>query len=86
MSAKKNAIYVLKHASSLEIYVIDTNNKLMRLCCPFSVTVIFSVGDLSVGQKLNVTQVKTTIGLITVFIIKGKAYFYYYFEINSKKM
>jgi hypothetical protein len=78
---KKEMAEVLKYASPNELYIITWENKLLRLCCPFTVIAMHEVGELMIGELLFVDEVKVTQDLITVYLIKGKAYFYYHFEI-----
>ncbi|MCB0743780.1 MAG: hypothetical protein KDC67_07750 [Ignavibacteriae bacterium] len=54
---------------------------LKKLFCPFQVIVLVSAGELMKGQKVWVQEVKITMELKTVYIIKGKAYYYYHFDI-----
>ena len=71
----------LEHSSSEWIYILTWNNLLKQLFTPFEVEVIRSVGDLEIGQIVWVSQVKVTPQLKTVYIIKGKAYYFFHFDI-----
>jgi hypothetical protein len=42
--------------------------------------VLIEVGELELGKIVLVEKVKVTYQLITVFQIKGKLYYYYYFD------
>ena len=71
----------LEHSSSEWIYILTWNNLLKQLFTPFEVEVIRSVGDLEIGQIVWVSQVKVTPQLKTVYIIEGKAYYFFHFDI-----
>jgi hypothetical protein len=71
----------LKYSSSEWIYILTWNNLLKQLFTPFEVEVIRSVGDLEIGQIVWVSQVKVTPQLKTVYIIEGKAYYFFHFDI-----
>ena len=71
----------LEYSSSEWIYIVTWNNVLRQLLTPFKVAVISSVGELEIGQMVWVSQVKVTPQLKTVYIIKGKAYYYFHFDI-----
>jgi len=71
----------LEYSSSEWIYIVTWNNVLRQLLTPFKVAVISSVGELEIGQVVWVSQVKVTPQLKTVYIIKGKAYYYFHFDI-----
>ena len=71
----------LEHSSSEWIYILTWNNLLKQLFTPFEVEVIRSAGDLEIGQIVWVSQVKVTPQLKTVYIIEGKAYYFFHFDI-----
>lgn len=71
----------LEHSSSEWIYILTWNNLLKQLFTPFEVEVIRSVGALEIGQIVWVSQVKVTPQLKTVYIIEGKAYYFFHFDI-----
>ncbi|SHE78344.1 hypothetical protein SAMN05444377_101235 [Flavobacterium fontis] len=72
---------LLKYSSPRVIYVVTWNNLLKKVICPFKVRVIKAVGTHKKGKIIWVEEVKVTLELKTVFIIEGKAYYYFYFEI-----
>jgi len=74
-------VELLKYSSPKTIYVVTWNNILKLLFCPFKVKAKNSIGDIKKGHVVWVEQVKVTLDLKTVFIIKGKAYYYYHFDI-----
>lgn len=71
----------LKYSSPRELYVVTWNNLLKLLITPFKVAVKQEIGSLKQGQIVWVEQVKVTMELKTVFVIKGQNYFYHYFDI-----
>ena len=77
----KELAELLKYSSSNELYVVTYNNLLKLLVCPFKVIVLNSVGNMKTNEIVWVEQVKVTRDIKTVFVIKGKAYFYFHFEI-----
>lgn len=77
----KELAELLKYSSSKELYIVTWNNLLKLLFCPFKVLVKQDIGLLKKGQKVMVEEVKITYELKTVYLIKGVAYFYYYFDI-----
>lgn len=72
---------LLKYSSPKAIYVITWNNILKLVFCPFKVKAKISIGEIKQNQMVWVDEVKVTLELKTVFIIKGKAYYYYHFDI-----
>jgi hypothetical protein len=79
---KKELAELLKYSNSQEIYVITHYGVLIRLFCPFKVTVLQDIGTLKSGQTVLVQEIKVTIELKTVYIIDNEAYFYCYFNIE----
>jgi hypothetical protein len=77
----KHLAELLRDSSPKALWIITYNNLLKILFCPFSVLVLTDIGTLKKGQKVWVEEIKVTKELKTVYIIKGKAYYYYYFEI-----
>ena len=71
----------LKYSSSDWIYIVTWNNLLKQLFTPFKVAVKASVGELEIGQIVWVSQVKVTPQIKTVYIIEGKAYYFFHFDI-----
>ncbi|MFT6638395.1 MAG: hypothetical protein ACJAYP_000972 [Flavobacterium sp.] len=78
---KKELAETLKYSSPRVLYIITWNNLLKKLFCPFKVVVIQSVGELYFGEEVFVEEVKVDMELRTVYIIRGKAYHYFNFEI-----
>ena len=72
---------LLKYASPLSILVVTYQNKIIELKCPFRAELKNDIGILQKGKIELVEMVKISTSLITVFIIKGEAYYYYHFNI-----
>jgi hypothetical protein len=71
---------LLKYSSPKELYIITWNNILILLYCPFKVLVLVNIGALKCDDIVLVDEVRITPELKTVFIIKDKAYYYFYFD------
>ena len=82
---EKQLADLLRYASPKELYVVDYNNKLKLLICPFEVLVKYDIDSLKRHQIVLVDEVKITLELISVFIINGRGYYYYHFEIMVAK-
>jgi hypothetical protein len=78
---EKELAELLKYSSPKELWVIDASNKLIVLYCPFKVKVNKGIGGLIINQIVYVEEIKITPDVITVYIIKKIAYYYYHFEI-----
>ncbi len=78
---KNQLAEILKYCSPKVLYVVTWNNLLKTILCPFKVRVLNPVGELRKGEIVFVDEIKVTIELKTIFIIKGKAYYYYHFDI-----
>ncbi|MBA4155648.1 MAG: hypothetical protein C0512_15025 [Flavobacterium sp.] len=63
------------------MYVVTWNNLFKRLFCPFKVRVLNPVGELRVGEIVFVDEIKVTPELKTIYVINGKAYYYFHFDI-----
>lgn len=72
---------ILRYSSPTTLLIVTWNNLLKELFCPFQVKVRHPIGTLKKGEKVWVDNVKVTIKLTTVFIVQGRAYYYYHFEI-----
>lgn len=70
----------LKYSNPNEIWIVGWDNHLIVLKCPFQILVLENIGYLKKGNIELVVEIKVTKELITVFIIKGEAYYYYYFD------
>lgn len=79
--ARKQIAEIFKIVGTDSVLVVTKYGKLKRLNCPFGVICITEVYPLCRGKKYMVESVKMTIKLEDVFIINGKAYFVWYFQI-----
>tara|TARA_R110000782_G_scaffold181182_1_gene271532 strand:- start:1418 stop:1678 length:261 start_codon:yes stop_codon:yes gene_type:complete len=77
----KQLIEILKYSHPNQLYVVTWNNLLKLLITPFKVSVLGQLEGFVLGEIVWVDEVKVTKELKTVFIIKGHAYNYYYFDI-----
>lgn len=75
---------LLKYSNSKELYIIDFNNLLKLLFCPFKVRVKHDIGGLKSNQIVWVDEIKITDKLTTVYVVQGQAYYYNHFEILDK--
>lgn len=78
---KKQLVELLKYSHPNKLYVIDWENSLVLLVCPFKAKVKSDIGDLKAKEIVYVDEIKVTLELITVFVVKNEAYYYYHFEI-----
>lgn len=78
---KEEWVDFLKYLSPYSILIINYNDKLVEVNCPFKVLVLESISSLIKGKVYSVDKIMVSTTLLTVFIIKGKAYYYYHFEI-----
>ncbi len=76
----KNLAEQLKYSSSEWVYIVTWNNMLKQLFTPFKVLVLSDIGQLIKGEIVLVEQVKVTYQLRTVYVVGGKAYYYFYFD------
>ena len=73
----------LKEMSPKELYIVNHNNELEILICPFEVILKEDISFLRKHQVVFVELIKVTRDLKTVFIIQGKAFFAIHFYIPS---
>lgn len=74
-------VELFKYFSPHSILVITWYGRLKVLHCPFTVKAEVSIGKLVKGQYVLVECVKMATNGKTVFVIKGEAYQYFYFDI-----
>lgn len=72
---------ILKHCSPNSLLIINEDNRLQEIFCPFKVLVLVDIGKLKQYETVSVDEIKVTRELITIFLIKENHYYYYYFEI-----
>ncbi|WP_029034072.1 hypothetical protein [Salinimicrobium terrae] len=80
----KQLAEILKYSSPQTLYIVTWNNLLKILYCPFEVIVRQQIGELTKDEKVSVEAVKVTTKLKTVYIVRGRAYFYCHFEIIDR--
>ena len=78
---KKYIQEIFKYVRTDSILIISAQGHLERLSCPFKVLVIVDVHSLKKGQEKAVIAVKVADNLIDVYIIEGKAFYYFNFRI-----
>jgi hypothetical protein len=83
---KKYIEDVFKYCKTDSILVMNQTGQLQRLQCPFEVIVISDVGELYKGLICLVSAVKIDLTLIDVYIIKGKAYYFFNFRVLERKI
>lgn len=71
----------LKYISPFEIYVVNRENELECLKCPFKVRVKYNIGVLVKDEIVLVDKVKITKDLISVYVIRNQSYYCYHFVI-----
>lgn len=72
---------LLQYSDDHTILIVNGRGRLEELICPFTVKAITNVGTIKKGDIQLVESIKITIRIITVYVIKGKAYYYFHFEI-----
>lgn len=72
---------ILRFSTPKSLLIVNYNNLLKELFCPFLVVAMSSIGKLEEGERYNVEEIKVTKNLKTVYIILGDAYYYHHFEI-----
>lgn len=77
----KELAEILKYSSPKTLYIVTWNNILKLLFCPFRVKVLKNIGDLTIGEVVFVDEIKVDTNLKTVYMIRGKPYYYHSFEI-----
>lgn len=71
----------LKYISPFEIYIVNRENELECLQCPFKVKIKYNIGILVKDEIVLVDKVKITKDLISVYIIRNQSYYCYHFVI-----
>lgn len=78
---EKELAELLRYCSANELYVVTYKNVLTLLICPFEVLVKYDIDKFKKHQIVLVDEVKITMELISVYMIKGRGYYFYHFEI-----
>jgi len=79
--SNKHLIELLKYCSPHIIYVVNGQNRIIKLHTPFKLKVLQDVGVLRKNQRVSCTELKITNEGRIVFYIDGKNYHTYYFDI-----
>jgi len=82
--SNKELIELLKYCSPHIIYVVNGQNRIIKLHTPFKLMVIQNIGSLCKNQIVSCTELKITREGRIVFFIDGKNYHTYYFDIITK--
>ena len=77
----KELAELLKYISPFEIYIVNRENELECLKCPFKVKVKYNIGVLVKDEIVLVDKVKITKDLISVYVIRNQSYYCYHFVI-----
>ena len=79
--SNKELIELLKYCSPHIIYVVNGQNRVIKLHTPFKLVVLQDIGGLRKNQIVSCTELKITNESRIVFLIEGKNYHTYYFDI-----
>ena len=79
--ARKYILDLFSIVGTDSILIIGRTGELKRLRCPFTVVCKVHTPYLEFGSPYKVSAVKMTLKLEHVYIIKGRAYFIWYFAI-----
>ena len=75
---------LLKSCSPNIIYVVNGQNRIIKLHTPFKLMVLQDIGVLNKNQIISCEELKITNEGRIVFYIDGKNYHTYYFDILTK--
>jgi predicted component of type VI protein secretion system len=82
--SNEQLIELLKYCSPHIIYVVNGQNRIIKLKTPFKLMVLQDVGGLRKNKLVSCTELKITIEGRIVFCIDGKNYFTHHFDILTK--
>lgn len=82
--SNKELIELLKYCSPHIIYVVNGQNRIIKLNTPFKLRVLQDIGSLHKNQLVLCTELKITNEGRIVFCIDGKNYHTYHFNILTK--
>jgi hypothetical protein len=80
-NARQYILELFSFVSTDSIVIFTRAGRLKRLNCPFFVISRVNTTYLRKGNQYAVEAVKMTLGLEDVYIIDGKAYYIWYFDI-----
>jgi len=79
--SNKELIELLKSCSPNIIYVVNGQNRIIKLHIPIKLLVLADIGSFRKNQIIYCTELKITTHARIVFYIDGKNYHTYYFDI-----
>lgn len=79
--SNKHLIELLKYSSPYIIYVVNGENRIIKLQTPFELRVMQNIGNLNKNQIVSCTELKITRQGRIVYCINDKNYHTYYFDI-----
>ena len=82
--SNKELIELLKYCSPHIFYVVNGQNRIIKLHTPLNLLVLQDIGGLRKGQIVFCTELKITKSGRIVFFVDGKNYHTYYFDILIK--
>jgi len=82
--SNEQLIELLKYCSPHIIYVVNGQNRIIKLNTPFKLKVLQNIGSLHKNQLVSCTELKITNEGRIVFCIDGKNYFTHHFDILTK--
>ena len=82
--SNEQLIELLKYCSPHIIYVVNGQNRIIKLHTPFKLKVLQEVGVLRKNQRVYCEELKITNEGRIVFCIDGKNYFTHHFDILTK--
>jgi len=82
--SNKELIELLKSCSPNIIYVVNDENRIIKLHTPIKLLVMWDIGSFRKNQIVTCTELKITTNASIVFYIDSKNYHTYYFDILTK--
>lgn len=82
--SNEELIELLKYSSPHIIYVVNSQNRIIKLHTPFNLRVLQDIGSLSKNQIVSCTELKITNEGRIVFYVDGKNYHTYHFDFITK--
>ena len=79
--SNKELIELLKSCSPDIIYVVDEENRIIKLHTLIRLLVLYDIGEFQKNQIVTCKELKITTNARIVFYIDGKNYHTYYFDI-----
>jgi len=79
--SRDELIELLKYCSPNILYVVEGQNKIIKLHTPFPLLVLNDIGSLYKNQIVFCTELKITYEGKIVFHVGGKNYHLYHFEV-----